>query len=158
MGRSDVLALGCREGDDLLALGRPGDSTSIDEEHVARYGTPVLGHAAIHVGIALKDSPSLSISQPEVACASQIAVDLLDSIPVSRPRVCSKPGNGGDCEGDVGTSSKGSPVEGANSLTVGLIMHDCVLLRGGWCLLRREMSGRVHWCRQRLEFVKVVVS
>ncbi len=53
---SDVLALSCGEGDDLLALGGPGDSTAVDEERVACYGVSVLSHAAIRVGIALEGS------------------------------------------------------------------------------------------------------
>ena len=59
--RSDVLALCCREEDNLLALGRLGDSTAVDEERVACYGVSVLSHAAVGIGIALKGSLGLSI-------------------------------------------------------------------------------------------------
>jgi hypothetical protein len=43
---------------------------------------PVLAHATIGIGIALKDSTGLSISQPEVTHAIQIVEDPLDSLPV----------------------------------------------------------------------------
>ena len=94
---------------------------------------PIFSHAAIRVGVAFESSLGLPICQPEIAHASQIAVDSLHGFPVCWTWVCSESGNCGNRERDVRASGEGHPVEGAYGFTVWLIVHDCVLCcgRGG---------------------------
>jgi len=86
----DVLALRGGEGDNLLALGQPGDGATVNEKRVARYGSPVLGHGAIGVRIAFEDTPRLAVRQAEVVRASQVVEDPLDGLPMRGPGVCPK--------------------------------------------------------------------
>ena len=94
MRRSDIPALGGGERDNLLSLGRPGYSATINKERVACDGALILGHAAVGVRIPFEGVSGLSIREPELARACQVPEDPLDSFPMSWPGFCSKLGNG----------------------------------------------------------------
>src|SRR5258707_12848953 len=105
---------------------------------------PILGHAAICISVPLEGSSGLSIQKPQVKSACQVAINALDGIPVCRAGVRSEMGDSGDCEHDVRSCGKGCPVEGADSLVVQHIMHNCVLCCACRCLLDCEPGGGVH--------------
>src|SRR5712692_4534470 len=106
MCHSHIFALGSGERYNFLSLGGPGNSTTVDEEGVAQNGTSILGHAAIHVSVALEGLPGLSVQQPELACARQVVIDTFDSLPVCRPGICGESSHSCNGEHNVGMGGK----------------------------------------------------
>ena len=61
-------------------------------------------HPLVSIGISLKDMSGLTIGQPEILGACQIAIDLFDCVLVGNSRVCSKSHDYANSEGNVRAS------------------------------------------------------
>jgi hypothetical protein len=105
IGHGAILSLGTRSGNDVLALGVPGDEVVTVEHNVARGGLACIRATrpvCIRVDCQLGGGGGASQVEAEVQGASQIAQDVFHHIEVRLPKIMHMKANLLDGVGDIG--------------------------------------------------------
>src|SRR6266851_2781126 len=108
----------------------------------------VLGHGPVCICVSLKNTPGLPTGELQVMDASQIAETPLDHFLMHRPGVCAKAHHCCNGKCDVWAYGEHSPVECANGLMIGDVMHHSKFSWDRRGLLECKLSLSVHRHRE----------